>query len=107
MRGFVDIVTMVSSGLCAENSARKCSVHTSSNYCSAAVKAGSWGIDVVSFDLWKFGTAFRLGYRSPMAESKRQHCTSAAELLASKRTSCVSSIMRGVGYRQLGEGVVS
>src|SRR5215831_12603004 len=44
MRGFVDIVTMVSSGLCAENSAHKCSVHTSSNFCSAAVKAGSWGI---------------------------------------------------------------
>src|SRR5262249_48818965 len=43
MRGFADIVTMVSSGLCAENSARRCSFQTSFNFCSSAVKAACCG----------------------------------------------------------------
>src|SRR5262249_39991341 len=43
MSGFGDIVTMVSSGLCAENSARRCSFQTSFNFCSSAVKAACCG----------------------------------------------------------------
>src|SRR5262245_40988099 len=52
MRGFATIVATVSPALCAENSARRCSFHTSFNFCSSTVNAGCCGMIVPPLCVW-------------------------------------------------------